>query len=185
VIVCFASAAQDRDRTLPVEALDLLDDRVSIGASLFSSIIEPLSSGAMLNRFKNALYGTSSSTDDSSIGSVYTDYKEAVFGRRFRGALTRSSSFREDLLSEVSRNNREAENGNGGGNRGGGGAASGLHRGRSQLLRKPPSTIREGDHDQYSSSDSNNHTNQATTRLASISKINKLASQPCSFLRGG
>jgi len=57
----------------------------------------------MLNRFKNAIYGSSNSFDEGN--RIENDYREAIISKRIRGALTRSSSFREDLLGDSSRFN--------------------------------------------------------------------------------
>lgn len=46
----------------------------------------------MLNRFRNVIYGTSSAAQDDS------EVSEAIISKRIRSALTRSSSFREELL---------------------------------------------------------------------------------------
>lgn len=63
----------------------------------------------MLNKFKNVLYGSSNKNDESSTvirTGQYNDRK-SVYGDRI-SALTRSSSFREDLISEFN----NSQNGN-------------------------------------------------------------------------
>jgi len=56
----------------------------------------------MLNRFRNAFYGSSGSTDDTNVG---IDDEELMIDRKGR-ALTRSSSFREELLNGGTRASR-------------------------------------------------------------------------------
>lgn len=74
----------------------------------------------MLNRFKNALYGTSNNLsnihDDqaSSSSSSQANDREAVISKRIRSALTRSSSFREDLLNQHGNTFRSINAGNSG-----------------------------------------------------------------------
>lgn len=111
----------------------------------------------MFNRFKNALYGPSCSSDDSSVGLEYGDYKDATLGKKIRGALMRSSSFREDLLSEMA-NNRDATNDdqrNSNGNSNGATTAKatgtgGIQSGISHLFRKH-NTIPEDCHPRLNS----------------------------------
>lgn len=83
----------------------------------------------MFNKFKNALYGTTAN-DDSSMGIGYTDYtSDTVIGKRIRGALTRSSSFRDELLSETAKNRLNNKNDTSTN-------YTGLQRVRSQMLRR-------------------------------------------------
>lgn len=52
----------------------------------------------MLNRFRNAIYGSSGSSEDSTM-VMDEDYRETMLGKKVRTALTRSSSLREDLMN--------------------------------------------------------------------------------------
>lgn len=121
----------------------------------------------MLNRFKNALYGPSGSSDDSSVD---LDYGEASLGKKIRGALTRSSSFREDLSRELSRNRNNLSNGQGAeGNDSSPGLlsfpsdASRIQRAKSQILRKPNSNAIP-EEDEVSPSSPNKSMNSPTSK---------------------
>jgi serine/threonine protein phosphatase PrpC len=113
----------------------------------------------MLNKFKNALYGAATN-DDSSMGGIgYADYKDTVISKRIRGALTRSSSFRDELLSDATRtrlNNRD--------NNGTTTNDLGPQRVRSQLLRKSTSNWEDlNGSTMTANSGQNSKKNQSTT----------------------
>lgn len=121
----------------------------------------------MLNRFRNAFYGSSSTSDDLSV-RLDDDYGEAVIGKRIRSALTRSSSFRDDLLSVTSKNrgsnksNNQNKNDN----------IIGIYRGKGQLLSRVNSddkeTTRYSNHVRDASSSdrrSNNRANSSSSKL--------------------
>lgn len=62
----------------------------------------------MLNRFKNALYGTTSNEideDDSALDRVNFNFREAALGKRIRSVIKRSASFQEYLTTTRNSNN--------------------------------------------------------------------------------
>lgn len=54
----------------------------------------------MLNRFKNAIYGSSAATEDITSVRIEYEYNETILPRRIRSTLFRSPSFRDDILRD-------------------------------------------------------------------------------------
>uniref|UniRef100_A0A6G1SQP4 Protein phosphatase 1H n=1 Tax=Aceria tosichella TaxID=561515 RepID=A0A6G1SQP4_9ACAR len=117
----------------------------------------------MFNKFKNALYGASTN-NDSPMGIGYTDYNDTVIGKRIRGALTRSSSFRDELLSEVTKS-RLNNNNNNNNTDSSSTSYTGLQRVRSQMLRRTTITEEE--------SSTNTTTNTTSASFGQHSKRNQ------------
>lgn len=126
----------------------------------------------MLNRFKNALYGAGT-TDDSSIRS-HAEYQRSVGESLIHRTLTRSSSFREDLLAGVGRSRGDpGTNSNNNHNRSRQNNGLGPFTTTKQVLNIPPISSREGHN-------SNNNSVDSLTRYTEAKSNNKPAKFPYS-----